>query len=136
MKRKSFILLITLLLISISSVCFADMANDIKNTMNGATNTMVDGTKNLAEDVRSGIQSAENTIEDGAKDIGNAVMDGTNDIADNNDNNYAARRTNSEDVSIVSNTAVSTWTWIAVAIAASVIVGLVWYYASERNHKH
>lgn len=136
MKRKSFILLITLLLISISTVCFADMANDIKNTVNGATNTIVDGTQNLAEDVRSGIGTAENTIEDGAKNVGNAAMNVTNDIVDNNDNDYVTTRTNSEDVSVINNTAVSTWTWIAVAIAALVIVGLVWYYASERNHKH
>ena len=39
-------------------------------------------------------------------------------------------------VSIINNTAATTWTWIAVAIAGIVIVGLVWYYASERNHKH
>ena len=136
MKRKSFILFITLLLISISTVCFADIANDIKSTVNGATNTIVDGTKNLAEDVRSGIQTAENTIENGAKDIGNAVMDTANDVVDNNNNDYITTRTNAEDVSVINSTAASTWTWIAVAIAGIVIVGLVWYYASERNHKH
>ena len=148
MKRKSFILLIALLLISISTICFADdMANDVKNGMNGATNTVVDGASNLAEDVRSGIGNAENTIEngvrnigsaitDGAENMGNAVMGGMDNMGDNFDNDYTTTRTAAEDVSVIDNTVANTWTWIALAIAATVIVGLVWYYASERSHKH
>ena len=136
MKRKSFILLIALFIITISTVCFADdMGNDVKNGVNGATNTVVDGVQNLAEDVRSGIGTAENKIEDGARNIGNAIMDGANDVMDTEDNDYTATRTGTEDVSVINNTAATTWTWIAVAIAAIVIVGLVWYYASEHT-KH
>lgn len=137
MKRKSFILFITLLVLSFSTICFAtDMGNNIKNTINGATNTVVDGTQNLAEDVRSGIGTAENTVENTARDVGNAVMDGANSVEDTGDNTYITTRSVAEDVSVINDTAVSTWTWIALAIAAVVIVGLVWYYASERNHKH
>ena len=137
MKRKSFILLIAFFLIAFSTVCFADdMGNNVKNAMNGATNAIVDGTQNLAEDVRSGIGTAENTIEDGIRNIGNTVMDGTNNVMTTEDNDYTATRTSAEDVSIINNTAATTWTWISVAIAAIVIVGLVWYYASERTHNH
>lgn len=137
MKRKSIVLLITLFIISLSTVCFAsDMGNDVKNTVNGATNTVVDGARNLAEDVRSGIGTAENSIENGVRNIGDAVMYGADDVADNGDADYMTTRTVGEDVSVINNTAATTWTWIAVAIAALVIVGLVWYYASERNHKH
>ena len=137
MKRKSFILLITLLIISFSTICFADdMSNDVKNGVNSATNTVVDGVQNLAEDVRTGIGNAENTIENGARNIGDAVMGGTNDGMNAGDNDYTATRTATEDISVINNTAATTWTWIAVAIAAIVIVGLVWYYASERTHKH
>ncbi len=136
MKRKSFILLIALIVLLFSTVCFAsDMGNDVKNAVNGATNTIVDGAQNLAEDVRSGVGTAENTIEDGARNIGDAVMDGANDIMDTEDNDYTATRTGSEDISVINNTAATTWTWIAVAIAALVIVGLVWYYASQHT-KH
>ena len=134
MKRKSFLLLI-LLLISLSTVCFANnMGNDVKNAVNGATNTVVDGVQNLTEDVRNGIGAAENTIEDGARNIGDAVMDGANDFM-NAEDDYTATRTGAEDVSIINNTVATTWTWIAVAIAALVIVGLVWYYASQHS-KH
>ena len=136
MRKKSFILLTILLFISISTISFADMTNDIKNTVNGATNTVVDGTRNLVEDVRSGIGTVENKVENGLKDVGNATMNVTNDVVDNSNDNYAATRTATEDVSIINNTAASTWTWIAVAIAGIVIVGLVWYYATERNYKH
>lgn len=137
MKRKSFILLITLLVISFSTICFAnDMGNDIKNAVNGATNTVVDGAQNLAEDVRSGVGTAENTIENGVKNMGNAVMNGANDVMNMDDNNYTATRTTGDDVTTINNTAATTWTWIAIAIAAAVIVGLVWYYAAQHNHKH
>jgi len=136
MKRKSFILLIALFLISLSTICYANMGNDVKNTVNGATNTVVDGVQNLAEDVRSGIGTAENAIEDGITNMGDAVMGGARDVTNAEDNDYTATRTGAEDISVINNTAATTWTWIAVAIAAIVIVGLVWYYASERNHKH
>lgn len=137
MKRKSFILFIALLLISFSTICFADdMGNNVKNTVNGATNTIVDGAQNLAEDVRNGIGAAENTIENGARNIGNAVMDGTNDVMNTGDNDYTTTRTGAEDVSIINNTAATTWTWIAIAIATIVIVGLVWFYSAQHTDRH
>ena len=137
MKRKTFILLTATLILLFSTVCFAsDMGNNIKSKINGATNTIVDGTQNLAEDIRNGIGEAENTIENGARNIGNTEMDGTNDVMDMQDDNYTATRAIAEDVSIVNNTTVTTWTWIAVAIAAIVIVGLVWYYSAQYNDKH
>lgn len=137
MKRKSFMLLIALIVLSFSTICFAtDTANNIKNTVNGATNTVVDGAQNLAEDVRNGVGTAENMVENTAEDIGNAAMDGANYIEDTGDNAYTTTRSVAEDVTNGNNMTASTWTWIAVAIAAVVIVGLVWYYASQNNHKH
>jgi len=133
MKKKSFILLVVLI-ISFSTICFADdMGNDIKNAVNGATNTVVDGAQNLAEDVRTGIGNAENTIENGARNIGDAIMDGANDVMGAGNNDYTTTRTGAEDVSVINNTAATTWTWIAVAIAAIVIVGLVWYYSAQHH---
>lgn len=150
MKRKSFILLLLTILISFSTISFANMANDVKNTVNGATNTVVDGAQNLTEDVRSGIENAENAIENGARNIGNAITDDANDVmrTDNNNNNstndnsdntngtaYTATRTTAADITGAARTT-SMWTWIILAIAAAVIVGLVWYYAAERNDTH
>lgn len=149
MKIKSFILIIlTVFILSISTLCFAtDTGNDIKNAVNGATNTVVDGAQNLAEDVRDGVGTAENTIENGVNDIGNAVMDGensiedagddvmnaANDIGDTGNDAYTATRSSVEDLTTDNSMNASIWTWIAVAIAGIVIVGLVWYYASQNN---
>ena len=110
------------------------LGNNIKNTINGATNTVVDGTQNLAEDVRSGIGTAENTIENGINNMGNAVMDGANSIEDADA--YTATRTAADDATTGNAMNSTTWVWVILAIAAIVIIGSVWYYASERNHTH
>ena len=135
MKRKSFILLIAFLLIAFSTVCFAnDMGNNIKNTINGATNTVVDGTQNLAEDVRSGVGTAENTIENGVNNVGNAVMDGANSIEDAGDDAYTTTRAVADDATTRNAMNSTTWVWVILAIAAIVIIGSVWFYASQHNH--
>ena len=137
MKRKSLILLIALVVLSFSTISFAaDTANNIKNTINGATNSVVDGAQNLADDVRSGIGTAENSIENTVEDIGNAVSDGANYAEDAGTDAYTTTRSVAEDVTNGGGMTVSTWTWIAVAIAGIVIVALVWYYASQNNYKH
>ena len=135
MKRKSIILLISILLLSFSSICFAaDTGNDIKNAVNGATNTVVDGAHNLMEDVRQGVGTAENTIENTAQDVGNTVMNGANYIENAGDNMYTTTRSVAEDATTpINNNTATTWTWIIVTVAAIVIVSLVWYYASQHS---
>ena len=144
-------LLILTILISFSTISFANMSNDVKNTVNGATNTVIDGAQNLTEDVRKGIGNAEDAIENGARNIGNAITDGANDVMGTNNNNnnnnnddnsdnangtaYTATRTTAADITGATRTT-SMWTWIILAVAAAVIVGLVWYYAAERTERH
>ena len=151
MKNKSLILVsIILAILFISTISFAnnDMSNDIKNGIHGVTDTMVDGTANLANDVRSGIQAAENAVEDGARNVGNAISEGAQDIGNtvtngmdnadealtDNNNGYTAARTTT-DMANAGTTNSSLWTWIILAIAAVVIVSLVWYYASQNNDR-
>ena len=149
MKRKSFILfIVAFFILLISTVCFAtdDATNDVKNAVNGGTNAVIDGAENLAEDARDVVGTAEDTIENGVSDIGNAIedgatdvdnaiMDGTNSIEDAGDESYIAARSNTEDVATGNTMNASIWTWVALAIAAIVIVGVVWYYASQNNKK-
>ena len=124
MKRKSFIILsILFALLFISTLSFAN--NDIKDGVHSATDTVIDGASNLANDARKGVGAIENTIEDGAKDIGNAVF--------NDNNDYTATKTATTETT--TNGMNSTlWTWVILAVAAVVIIGLVWYYASQDNH--
>ncbi len=146
MKRKAFILLILSILISFSTISFANMANDVKNTVNGATNTVVDGSKNLVEDIRNGIGNAENAVENGAQDIGTAITDGANDIMGTNNNINNTNNTNNSGYTVARTTTAdaietdvmtsSMWTWIIIAIAGAVIVGLVWYYAVQHTETH
>lgn len=125
MKKKTFIVLsILFALLLISTLSFAN--NDVKNDVHSATDTVIDGVSNLANDARKGVGAIENTIEDGAKDIGNAIYH-------DNTNGYTATRTAT--TGTTTNGMNSTlWTWVILAVAAVVIIGLVWYYASQDNH--
>lgn len=132
MRKKSLIIVSVLLaILFISTASFAN--NDLKNGIHNATDTVVDGAENLAEDVRSGIGTAENVIEDGARNIGTAISDGVNDVAGAANSGYTATRTTASDITNSNTMNSSLWTWVSLAIAAVVIVGLVWYYGTQHN---
>lgn len=50
---------------------------------------------------------------------------------DNNNGDYTTTRTNATGNIMGMNT--MTWTWFTLAVAAILIVALVWYYASQSN---
>ena len=131
MKKKSIIIISMLFIILVlGTISFA--TNDLKNDINSATNSIVDGAENLSEDVKSGISTVENTLEEGARDIGTAVSDGVNDVSGAVESGYTATKTTATDMT--NNTMNSSiWTWVILAIAAIVIIGLVWYYAMQKN---
>ena len=125
MKRKTFIILsILFAILFISTISFAN--NDIKDGVHSATDAVIDGASNLANDARKGVGAIENTVENGAKDIGYAMHH-------DNTNGYTATRTAT--TGTTTNGMNSTlWTWVILAVAAVVIIGLIWYYASQNNH--
>ena len=125
MKRKTFIILYILFaILFISTISFAN--NDIKDGVHSATDAVIDGASNLVNDARKGVGAIENTVENGAKDIGNAIHH-------DNTNGYTATRTAT--TGTTTNGMNSTlWTWVILAVAAVVIIGLIWYYASQNNH--
>ena len=67
-------------------------------------------------------------------DVKNGVSEGMNNIKDsvNDDNSddYSATRTASENF-FSSNTM---WTWIILGVVAAVIIGLIWFYAMQKNN--
>lgn len=125
MKRKTLIILsILFALLFISTISFAN--NDIKDGVHSATDTVIDGASNLVNDARKGVGAIENTVENGAKDIGNAMHH-------DNTNGYTTTRTAT--TGTTTNGMNSTlWTWVILAVASVVIIGLIWYYASQNNH--
>ena len=46
---------------------------------------------------------------------------------------YTATRTTADLTGTPTNTA-TTWVWIILAVSAVVIIGLVWYYATQNNN--
>lgn len=143
MKKKSIIFLSVLFLVlSITTMCFAtddvkdmtnsvidganDLAEDVRNGIGNAEDTIEGGVTNLAEDVRNGVGDAENFVEDGVSDIGTAMSDDARGT-------YGVTRTTA-DMTTTNTTTASVWTWVTIAVAAVVIVALVWYYATQRNN--
>ncbi len=141
MHKKSLILVsVVLFVLCIFSGCvFA--TNDVKNGISGAVNTVVDGVNNLGSDVRKGIGDAENGVEDALRMDNTADRSDDVDRQDTTDNgmagttgDYTASRTTA-DLTNTNNTS-TLWIWLIVAVAAIVIIGLVWYYGAQNNINH
>lgn len=139
MKKKSLIILFTMLAV-LFIFCNKSFANEtLKNDIQDVGNDIMNGANNLASDVRNGVGAIENTAENGLNAIGSGITDTMNNMGNmlttdtmNNDDGYAATRTSITDTN--NNYTTSTmWTWIALGIAAAVIVGLVWYYGTEND---
>lgn len=134
LKKNLIILFIIFCILCISNVCFANnTANNIKDGVNSATTTVVDGAKNLATDVRNGVGAVENGIE------GALTMDNMNNRTTNNGtaartttDNYTTARTATTTNATGMGTS-TMWVWAIVAVAAVVIIGLVWYYGSQNR---
>lgn len=136
MHKKSFILVSAILFVLciFSSVVFANV-DDMKNSVSNTANTVIDGVNNIGSDVRNEIGAAENGIEGALK-----MDDNTNSSNNNaemrtstNAGNYVSTRTATEGLT-ATNDNWTTWVWIIVAIAAIVIIGLVWYYGAQNNN--
>ncbi len=138
----SSILLFTISLLSIQ-IFAATVNNDVKsnteNVKNSVLNT-VNGTKNAAKNVGNsvgnGLTNAKNTVVDSTEKTGNSVMNAGNSLMgtmDNMDNNYTAQRT-AADVTVL-GMSTNTWTWLILAIVGIAIIGLVWYYGAQYEHR-
>lgn len=125
LKKISIIVSIFFIFLCIATLSFA--TDNVKNAVNSGVNTVVDGVDNLGSDVRNGIGDVENGIENVFKDDGEA-MTFTNETG-----NYNASRIDTSTAGITGAGTDTLWIWVIVAIAAIIIIGLVWYYASQDN---
>ncbi len=144
MKKRIFILVSILFsVLFINTFCFAttptpanlqdagnsikntaqDAGNNVKNAAQDTGNNIKNGIQNLGNDVREGIQNGENAVENTAKDM-------TNNGNNTNDGYNAVRTATTGNA----NTGNTVWTWVILAAIAIVIIGLIWYYASQNTH--
>ena len=133
---KSKLLISTLLLLAFAVIlCSQVFANNMMqsagnaiksagNTLGNATtytgNTIVNGTRNLSNDVMNG---AENITND------------TDTLYSTNNDNYTAQRTAANGTGLFGmNNTMSTW--LILGIVGAIIVGLIWYYGAQYEHRN
>ena len=138
--------LLTILVFCFSYVSFADtIGNNTKHAMNAVGNTLADtatGAKNAITNtknaVANGANNAKNTVADTSKNIANGAKNVTNSMAatlsNTGNNGYTAEKTATDTTAMGMST--TSWTWIILGIFGAVIVGLVWFYGAQYEHKN
>ena len=133
MAKKLFISLAIIFISLCCSVCFAaDNSNvNLGDQITDSLDKTGDSIRNVTSDV---MDAGANTM----RSIGNTVDGNNNDRTNlrntSNDTNYNAVRT-SVDEATTSTMSTTTWIWIILAVAAVIIVAMVWYYAVQDNYR-
>ena len=108
-----------------------DAGNAVGNVVTGTANTAADGARSLG----NGVSTMWNDLTNANGDMEN---DATNTMAgsilrNNDDGNYTATRTGANANMLgMSDT---TWTWLILGIVGLAIIGLVWYYGAQYEHR-
>ena len=138
MLKKSLTILSIFCIITLaSSLVFAS------NIMRGAENAVRDvgnGIEALVDDAGNAMQDAGNGISNMMNDWNRDAENTENDMTNNDmgttamqggrDDGYAATRTGSVENAVNTNNA---FVWTILAVAAAIIIALVWYYATQTN---
>lgn len=115
----------------------------MNNSMHEATNSI----RNVVGNAENVVEDTATSIGNGVKDLGNTFTDGASRITnsdniDNSNMNNNAGYTTARTATRVSESGTflgmspNVWTWFVLAIAAIVIVGLVWYYAMQNQTEY
>lgn len=136
MAKKILISFVLVILSLCCSVCFAaDNSNvNLGEEITDSLDKTGDNVRNVAEDVMNGVNG--NCRNDKNDNIYNNGNDNRNNNTDNNvfTNGYNAVRTSVDDMA-TGNMSTTTWIWIILAVAAIIIVAMVWYYAVQDNNR-
>ena len=146
MSKKIFVGLFIIISL-VFSYTFVFAADGVVNNAADGVRNMVGGAENAVEDAAKGISGASKNITGEMtdnRDKTNQNMDGINNGNDgienentvNNDRinttngtGYATTRTATTDTFMGMTSAA--WTWLVLAVAAVVIIALVWYYSTQ-----
>ena len=137
MAKKIFVSFAIIVLALCCSVCFAAENNSNVNLGEEITDSLDktgDSIRNVADDVMNGVDG--NTRNNRNNNTNNNGNDNRTGYTDNNafNNGYNAVRTSVDDVA-TGNMSTTTWIWIILAVAAIIIVAMVWYYAVQDNNR-
>ena len=135
MAKKIFVSFAIVILSLCCSVCFAadnDSNVNLGNEITDSLDKAGDSVRNVADDVMNGVDGNNN---DRNNNNNNNMARNRNNDMDNNvfTNGYNAVRTSVDDVA-TGNMSTTTWIWIILAVAAIIIVAMVWYYAVQNNN--
>lgn len=138
----SSLLIFTISLISITTFA-ATVNNDVKSNTENAKNSVMntangakDAVTNVGNSIANSMSDAKNAVVGSTEKAGNSIANVGNTAmasVDNMDNNYDAQRTAADATVLGMNT--NTWTWLIIAGIGTAIVGLVWYYGAQYEHK-
>lgn len=138
MKRFTISILLFFSLLFASYIAFATtpiengaahVGNAVKDTVEGSKNIAI----NAGNTIGNGIKNGANAVSESGEKAMNSMKNTSNSIIGSVDSNYTTART-AADVTVLGMTT-NTWTWIIIAIVGIAIVGLVWYYGAQYEHK-
>lgn len=129
MAKKIFISLAIIFLSLCCSVCFAAENNSNVNLGEEITDSL----DKAGSSVRNVADDAMNEVDGRDRNNNNNTENRNSNTAKNGfTNSYNAVRTSVDEVA-TGNMSTTTWIWIILAVAAIVIVAMVWYYATQNN---
>lgn len=146
LKKSLIILSIFCAILFLSNMCFAEGfmqgaenvldragegARDMAESARDAAGRAGEGARNMVDDLRDGAENAGDAVRDGAEGITDMGTDMTSDMEGTDD--YTATRTSATGTNTSADT---TFVWIILAIAALLIVGLVWYYGAQTKSRN
>lgn len=142
MKRKTLIVSIIAIIISLFSISYTFAANNTINNMANGVRNVVGGAENVVEGagnaVGRAVQGGMSTVGNDTKNVENATGNTVGAITSNNNDGYTATRTTTrmaDTTNAAGGVSTATYTWIIIGITAVAIVVLLWsYFAQSRKN--
>lgn len=138
-KRKLITFFALFLFITLSfSYSFAlNETSNTKNVMMSAGNSIGNAAVSTKNALTTGMQDIGNGLSNMGSAAMNTMENATNGMTSaftmENSNYEATRTATNNNLLGLSDTA---WTWLIVGIIGAAIVGLVWYYGAQYEHKN
>lgn len=118
-------------IVFLSSYSFAT-----NNTVQSARNTIM----NAGNAVGNVAEQAGNGIVNGVENLGNDIMGGvegmTSDSTSIMDSDYTATRTATTTGTSLFGMSYAASTWLILGVVGAIIIGLIWYYGAQFEHKN